>query len=104
MIDGFSHLAYTEALGDERATSPIVYFARARTYFDASGIGRITRLVTNNRSAYRSTAVNDAVRDLVGRHQSTRPYTPRHNGEAERYNRILARELLYARPITSEKQ
>ena len=104
MIDGFSHLAYTEALDDERTTSPIAYFACARTYFDANGIGRITRMVTDNRSAYRSTAFNDAVRDLVGRHQYTRPDTPRHNGEAERYNRILAKEFPYARPFTSEKQ
>ena len=36
------------------------------------------------------------------RHQKTRPYTPRHNGKVERYQRILAEELLYAREFTSE--
>src|SRR5690625_3500279 len=30
------------------------------------------------------------------------PYTPRHNGKVERYQRILAEELLYAREFTSE--
>lgn len=103
MIDGFSRLAYTEALDDERTTTAIAFFARARAFFEANGIERIMRLVTDN-AAYRSTASGDAVRDLVGRHQYTRPYTPRHNGEAERYNRILAKEFLYARPFTSEKQ
>ena len=52
--------------------------ARARSFFEANGIGRITRLVTDNGSAYRSTAFNDAVRDFVGRHQCTRP-TPANN-------------------------
>ena len=31
-------------------------------------------------------------------------YTPRHNGKVERYNRILAEELLYARPYRSQAQ
>lgn len=102
MIDGFSRLAPAEALGDERATTTIAFFARA--FFEANGIGRITRLVTDNGSAYRSSAFNDAGRDLVGRRQCTRPYTPRHSGEVECYNRILAEEFLHARPFTSEEQ
>ena len=69
-----------------------------------SMIDGFSRLVTDNGSAYRSTAFNDAVRDLVGRRQYTCPYTPRHNGKVERYNRILAEEFLYARPFTSEEQ
>ena len=32
------------------------------------------------------------------------PYTPRHNGKVERYQRILADELLYAHPWASEDQ
>ncbi|WP_156224683.1 integrase core domain-containing protein, partial [Pseudactinotalea suaedae] len=38
----------------------------------------------------------------ASRHQRTRPYTPRHNGKVERYNRILAEELLYSRAWESE--
>lgn len=104
MIDGFSRLALAEALDDERATTAIAFLARARAFFEANGIGRITRLVTDNGSAHRSTAFTDAVRDLVGRHQYTRPYTPRHNGKVERYGRILAEEFLYARPLTGQEQ
>lgn len=36
------------------------------------------------------------------RHQKTRPFTPRHNGNVERYQRTLAEEVLYARPYDSE--
>ncbi|WP_408996522.1 integrase core domain-containing protein [Streptomyces europaeiscabiei] len=36
------------------------------------------------------------------RHQRTKPYTPRHNGKVERYQRIMAEEVLYAREFTSE--
>lgn len=78
-----------KALDDERATTAIAFFARA--FFEVNGIARITRLVTDNGAAYRSTAFNDAVRDLMERHQYTRPYTPRHNGIVERYNRFLAK-------------
>ena len=74
VIDGFSHLAPAKALDDERATTAIAFFARARAFFEANGIGRITRLVTDNGSVHCSTAFNDAVRDLVGRRQCTRPY------------------------------
>src|SRR5699024_6157380 len=37
------------------------------------------------------------------RHQKTKPYTPQHNGKVERYQRILAEELLYARNFNSEE-
>ena len=41
---------------------------------------------------------------VASRHQRIRPHTPRHNGKVERYNRILAEELLYARVWTSEAE
>ena len=41
---------------------------------------------------------------FASRHQRIRPYTPRHNGKVERYQRILAEELLYARTWTSETE
>lgn len=38
------------------------------------------------------------------RHQRITPYTPRHNGKVERYNRILSEEFLYARTWTAEHE
>lgn len=101
MIDGYSRLAYTEALPDEKASTAVGFGHRGRSWFAAHGIGRITRMVTDNGSCYRATEFAKAVRDA--RHQRIKPYTPRHNGKVERYNRILAEEFLYAREWSSEQ-
>lgn len=102
-VDGFSRLAYTEPLPDETAATAIAFFARARVFFAAHGIRRLTRVVTDNGSCYRAGAFTRSLFD-VARHQRTRPYTPRHNGKVERYQRILAEELLYARAYNSETE
>jgi len=101
-VDGYSRLTYTEALGDEKATTAIGFMHRARVWFAAHGIDRIQRILTDNGSCYRA---KDFVHVLHGaRHQFITPYTPRHNGKVERYHRILAEEFLYARTWTSETQ
>ena len=103
-VDGFSRLAYTEPLGDETAATTIGFFCRARAFFAAHGINRIVRVITDNGSNYRAHDFHRTVTSLASRHQRIRPYTPRHNGKVERYQRILAEELLYARPWTSEAE
>ncbi len=101
-VDGFSRLAYTEALDDEKAITAIGFMHRARVWFAAHGITHIQRIVTDNGSCYRA---KDFAHVLHGaRHQRITPYTPRHNGKVERYNHILAEEFLYARTWTSETQ
>ena len=72
-------------------------------WFAAHGITHIHRVVTDNGACYRS---GDFAR-IVGRktrHQRTRPFTPRHNGKAERYQRIMAEEVLYAREYGCEDE
>lgn len=101
IVDGFSRLAYTEPFEDEKGTTAALFLARAKVWFAAHGITHIHRVITDNGSCYRS---GDFAR-VVGnktRHQRTRPYTPRHNGKAERYQRILAEEVLYAREFNCE--
>jgi transposase InsO family protein len=99
-IDAHTRPAYTEPLADETAATAIAFFKRARAFFAAHGISRIERVITDNGSCYRAHDYTKALGRT--RHQRTRPYTPRHNGKVERYQRILAEELLYARPWHSE--
>lgn len=70
-VDGFSRLAYTEALADERATTAIGFMHRARLWFAAHGITWIERIVTDNGSCYRA---KDIAHVLHGaRHQRITP-------------------------------
>lgn len=101
-IDGHTRLTYTEALGDEKGVTAADFLARAKTWFAAHGITSIERVVTDNGACYRSKAFADAV--PPARHQRITPYTPRHNGKVERYNRILAEEFLYTRAWHSEQE
>ena len=103
IVDGFSRLAYTEPLHDEKGATAAAFLARAKVWFAAHGISHIHRIVTDNGACYRS---NDFAR-IVGtktRHQKTKPFTPRHNGKAERYQRIMTEEVLYARQYSSENE
>ena len=103
IVDGFSRLAYTEPLTDEKGATAAAFLARAKAWFAAHGITHIHRVVTDNGACYRS---GDFAR-IVGaktRHQKTKPFTPRHNGKAERYQRILAEEVLYAREFSCEDE
>lgn len=102
-VDGYSRMAYTEALTDETAATTIGFFARARAFFALHGITRIVRVVSDNGSNYRAAAFTRTAQALASRHQRTRAYTPRHNGKVERYQRILAEECLYARVYDSEQ-
>lgn len=47
-IDGYSRLAYTEALSDEKAVTAVAFLDRARAWFAAHGITHIERIVTDN--------------------------------------------------------
>ena len=99
-----SRLAYTEALDDEKASTTIGSFCRARAFLAAHGVTRLVRVVTDNGANYRAQTFTTTITSLASRHQRIRPYTPRHNGKAERYNRILAEERLYTRNHTSQQQ
>ncbi|WP_431813377.1 IS481 family transposase [Kocuria sp. cx-455] len=101
-IDGHTRLAYTEALENEQAATAVAFLGRAREWFAQHGITKIERIVTDNGACYRAQAFTDALKGAE--HRRTRPYTPKHNGKVERYNRILAEEFLYARTWSSETE
>lgn len=74
ITDGFSRLAYTEPLADEKGATAAAFLERAKVWFAAPGINHIHRVVTDNGACYRS---GDFAR-IVGnqaRHQKTKPYT-----------------------------
>lgn len=56
----------------------------------------IERILTDNGAGYRSRDFRDACTRHGIRHMRTRPYTPRTNGKAEAFIRILLREWAYA--------
>lgn len=97
-VDGFSRLSYTEPLPDEKGATAAAFLARAKVWFAAHGITHIHGIVTDNGARCRS---GDFGR-IVGQHTRPQKTTPRHNGRVERYQRILAEELLYAREFSSE--
>ena len=85
---------------DEKASTTIGFFCRARAFLAAHGVTRPVRVVTDNEASYRAQTFTS----LASRHQRIRPYTPRHNGKVERNNRIPAEECLYARSYSSQQQ
>jgi transposase InsO family protein len=95
-IDDFSRLAYVEVLDDERATSAISFLRRALAFFAAHGV-HVERVMTDNGSAYVSTAHAIACRTLHIKHLRTRPRRPQTNGKAERFIRTMLGGWAYGR-------
>jgi transposase InsO family protein len=87
-IDDATRLAYVEVLADEKATTAIAFLGRAVAFYARHGV-RVERVITDNGSAYRTTAHALACRALAIRHVKTRPYRPQTNGKAERFIRTM---------------
>jgi len=102
-IDDFSRLAYVEVLDDERATSAIGFLRRALTFFADHGV-TVERVMTDNGSAYISTAHAIACRALHIKHLRTRPRRPQTNGKAERFIRTLLGGWAYGRIYGSSRE
>lgn len=100
-VDGYSRLAYSEVLDDERGATAAAFWCRAAAFFALRGI-RVERVLTDNGGCYRSSEFRTALGPT--RHTFTRAYRPQTNGKVERYNRTLLAEWAYARKWTSEGQ
>ena len=94
-IDDHSRVGFSLILPDETTGSAIRFAVTALRYYKALGV-RITGIMTDNGSAYRSKKFAKLLRRLKIRHVRTRPYTPRTNGKAERFIQTLLREWAYA--------
>jgi transposase InsO family protein len=81
-VDGYSRLAYSEALDDETAATALVFWARARAFFAGHGI-TVERVLTDNGSPYISHAWRDEHHRLGIKHSRTRVRRPQTNGKAD---------------------
>jgi transposase InsO family protein len=95
-IDAYSRIAYSEILPTEDRETCVGFLERAHAWFALHNI-TIERVLTDNGTGYRSFAWRDLCDQLDIVHTRTRPYTPRTNGKAERFNRTLADEWAYVR-------
>jgi transposase InsO family protein len=100
-IEGYSRLAYSELLADERKETASAFWLRANAWFTQGGI-TVSKVLTDNGSCYRSHAFRDALGAIE--HRRTRPYRPQTNGKVERFHRTLADEWAYARLYTSDAE
>jgi transposase InsO family protein len=98
-VDGYSRMAYSEILGDERGDTAAGFWVRASKWFAERGIAT-ERVLTDNGSCYRSRAFSAALGTAT--HTFTRPYRPQTNGKVERFNRTLLEEWAYVRSYSSE--
>ncbi|WP_432941056.1 IS481 family transposase [Kribbella sp. CA-253562] len=103
VIDDYSRLAYLEIHADENAATAIGVLRRAVAWYADHGV-TIQRVLSDNGSAYKSHAWNDACTELGITPKRTRPYRPQTNGKIERFHRTLADGWAYARFYTSETQ
>jgi transposase InsO family protein len=94
-IDDCSRVAYAEVLRDERSVTVAGFLRRAVAWFARRSVVA-ERVLSDNGPAYRSHLVAAAGRALELAHRFTRPYTPRTNGQAERFIQTLLREWAYA--------
>lgn len=83
-IDDHSRAAYVEVLPDEKGDTCARFLARATQWFSAKGI-TVRRVMTDNGAGYASHAFRAAAIAFGQRHIRTWPYTPKTNGEAERF-------------------
>ncbi|MCV7240902.1 IS481 family transposase [Mycolicibacterium celeriflavum] len=100
-IDGYSRLAYSELLADERKDTAAQFWLRANAWFFECGI-TVRNVLTDNGACYRSRPFAEALGEI--RHRRTRPYRPQTNGKVERFHRTLADEWAYARLYRSDAE
>ena len=90
-------------LPDEEDVSVSAFLRAAVTYYAALGV-TVREILTNNGGCYRSREFAATCRALGLRQRSTRPYTRRTNGKAERFIQSALREWAYARAYSRSHQ
>jgi transposase InsO family protein len=99
-IDDHSRVAYVEVLPDQTGATTAAFLQRTIAWFARHGV-RITRILTDNGSSYRSHCFQAVAARHAVRLKRSRPYRPQTNGKAERFIQTLIREWAYVRPYTT---
>ena len=102
-IDDYSRAGFVQMLPDERKESAVEFLKACVAHYAALGV-KITRLLTDNGSAYRSTLFNKTCQALGIKHIFTRHYRPQTNGKAERFIQTCLREWAYGRIWTNSAE
>jgi transposase InsO family protein len=93
-VDDHSRHAIVELRTSETGQDCAAFAAAVISAYQERG-RPIQRILTDNGGGYRSHAFRDLLQRHSIRHIRTRPYTPRTNGKAEAFIRILQREWAY---------
>ena len=93
-VDDHSRHAQVELRNTEQAVDCVAFTRHVITSYAEQGTP-IQRILTDNGACYRSHAFHDLLATHGIRHIRTKPYTPRTNGKAEAFIRILQREWAY---------
>ncbi len=99
-IDDHSRAAYVEVLPDQNGATTAAFLQRTIAWFARRGV-RITRVLTDNGSNYRSHRFQAVAARQAVRLKRSRPYRPQTNGKAERFIQTLIREWAYVRPYAT---
>ena len=89
-IDRRSRSVHLAVKDDETEASARAFLKEALAAFPF----RVTHLLTDRGSCFTAEGFEKACRQLGVEHRKTRPYTPRTNGMAERFNGRVQREVL----------
>ena len=89
-------LAYSEILPDETTKSSLAFAKRAIRCFKQHGIC-VQRIMTDNGVGYKK-CYEKILKRWGIKHITTKPYTPKTNGKAERFIRTSIEEWAYAQP------
>jgi len=96
-VDDCSRYAYVEQHTDENAVTCARFLRRALAHFAELGCPPAQAIMTDQARNYRTAhAFQDVIAGHGLRHILTPPYTPRVNGNAERFIQTLKREWAYA--------
>ena len=95
-VDDHSRQAYAEIHPDETSQTAAGFLGRAQAWFAAGGVA-IQRVLTDNRSCYRSQLWRATCQQLAITPKRTRPYRPQTNAKVERFNRTQVEGWAYRR-------